>query len=102
MWQTYRANQNNRVFTTNTVTSVVSANGNNYRIPNGYYISVEELVSTGSVKSRYLYSADSGILAEVGIVYYYLDSSVGMWCDADGSNPKKNFDPTRYITHESL
>ncbi len=105
MWQTYRANQNNKVFTTNTVTSVVSANGSNYRIPNGYYISVEELPSSGSnpvIYSRYLYSADNGILAEVGIVYYYLDSSVGMWCDADGSNPKKNFDPTRYITHESL
>jgi len=56
----------------------------------------------GRIYSRYLYSADNGILAEVGRVYYYLDISVGMWCDADGSNPKKTFDPTRYISHESL
>ena len=97
-WQTYRSNQNNRYFTTNSKTYVISSSGSSYRIPDGYYISQAEIVQTGNVYSRYLYSADNGFVAEVGVVYYILDGSIGMWTDANGNNGRKQFDPSRYIT----
>lgn len=98
-WAALRSQYDNKWFNTQSVSNVLQAN-TSYMIADGYYIAstgTSQVVGTKTIYTRAFYAASGGTLSSVGSVYYYLDGSVGMWCESDGSGAQKQFDPNRYL-----